>query len=613
MGLDGTCYQSDYTCSPISNEIFIPKQNIYKSRRQKLILCTIPLSIHTIFFFYFILYTLNRIYIMSYPTSVMDLQTGFDGIDQQIVAFTPQHTNPIIACCNCGKPMEANGLAMCPDCIRQSVDITEGIQKSGELTFCKECGKLHNPPSHWLFAPPESRELLAACLRRLKGLNKVRLLDARFIWTEPHSRRIKLKIKVQGEAEGYQNTLVQQSFEVEFVEGTAMCPACAKSYTANTWVASVQVRQKVAHKRTFFYLEQLILKNHAHKDTVSIEEDKEGLNFFYNERKHALKMVDFLSGIVPVKSKSSEEFISEDSHTSKKTFKFTFFVEIVPVCKDDLVVLPKRVARSLGFQNRLVLCNKIANTVHFLDPLTLKTGELTASNYWRTPFDSLATSKTVTEFMVLDVEPLGPGYGNLQLADITVARSSDLGVNDTTYYVRSHLGRILHPGDNVLGYYLVNTNFNHELWDSLDHDRVPEVVLLKKSFPVTAKRNKGRNWKLKRMANEYNERQVHEDTLLQQQGKRKDDSTADRQNRDYEEFLQELEEDPELRTEVDLYRRFVDPAENDNADEDDEDDDADLPEIDLEELKIDDGEDDDELDNVVKDQEEVTETKKSTK
>lgn len=520
----------------------------------------------------------------------MDLQS-FNGVDQQIVTYTPQHTNPIIACCNCGKPMEATGVAMCADCIRQTVDITAGIEKSGHLTFCKECHKLSNPPNQWQFAPPESRELLAACLKRLKGLSKVKLLDARFIWTEPHSRRIKIKVKVQGEAKEFQNTLVQQQFEAEFVEGTAMCPSCAKSYTANTWVASVQIRQKVAHKRTFFYLEQLILKNNAHKDTVTIQEDKEGLDFFYSTKKHAVKMVEFLQGIVPVKTKNSEEFISQDSHTSQKVYKFTFFVEIVPICKDDLVVLPKKVAGSLGFANRLVLCNKIANTVHFLDPLTLKVKELTANNYWRTPFDSLSTAKAMTEFVVLDVEPVGPGVGNMMLADITVARTADLGTNDTTYYVRSHLGRILHPGDNAMGYFLVNTNYNHTLWEELDKDRVPEVVLVKKSYPASEKRSRSRKWKLKRMANEYNEKQAYQDSLLQQ-GKKKDDGGVDRQNRDFEEFLQELEEDTELRNEVELYRRFVPEQTEETNDSEDE---EDLPEVDIENLKIDDDEEIDEF------------------
>ena len=48
----------------------------------------------------------------------------------------------------------------------------------------------------WTIAEPESRELLAICLKKLKGLSKVRLIDAGFIWTEPHSKRIKVKEEV---------------------------------------------------------------------------------------------------------------------------------------------------------------------------------------------------------------------------------------------------------------------------------------------------------------------------------------------------------------------------------------------------------------------------------
>jgi nonsense-mediated mRNA decay protein 3 len=45
----------------------------------------------------------------------------------------------------------------------------------------------------------ESKELLALCLKKIKGLNKVKLVDAGFIWTEPHSRRLKIKLTIQKE------------------------------------------------------------------------------------------------------------------------------------------------------------------------------------------------------------------------------------------------------------------------------------------------------------------------------------------------------------------------------------------------------------------------------
>lgn len=99
-----------------------------------------------------------------------------------------------------------------------SVDITEGIPKQGlhaytdlllnasssipiaTLSFCRNCERFLSPPQTWTIAEPESRELLAICLKKLKGLNKVRLIDAGFIWTEPHSKRIKVKLTIQKEA-----------------------------------------------------------------------------------------------------------------------------------------------------------------------------------------------------------------------------------------------------------------------------------------------------------------------------------------------------------------------------------------------------------------------------
>ncbi|KAK9488524.1 NMD3 family-domain-containing protein [Lipomyces starkeyi] len=461
----------------------------------------------------------------------------------------PQQTIATVLCCNCGVPIDGtSGLSMCYDCIKLSVDITEGIQRESSLNFCRNCERFLRPPNQWVSAQLESRELLALCLKRLKGLAKVRLVDASFIWTEPHSRRIKVKLTVQGEA--FADTIIQQAFEVEFVVVATQCPDCAKSFTANTWRATVQIRQKVPHKRTFFYLEQLILKHNAHRDTISIQETKDGLDFFYSQKNHAAKMLDFLAAVAPIRTKKSEELISMDTHTSVRSYKFTYSVELVPVCKDDLVCLPKKIARASGNIAQLTLCYRVGNSVHLLDPQTLDTMDLQPTTYWRQPFTTLATSLNLTEFVVLDIEVTNLKKGKMSLADATVARSSDMGRNDTTYYVRTHLGGILHPGDTVLGYFLSNVNFNHELWDTLDQSNVPDVVLVKKSYP-RKKKNKGRSWRLKRMAKEYNEMEDSGNSMSSKQRQ----IEQDRVERDYELFLQELEEDRELRSTINLYKQ----------------------------------------------------------
>jgi len=88
---------------------------------------------------------------------------------------------------------------MCINCIRSEVDITEGIPKQATIHFCKGCDRYLQPPNAWIVAELESRQLLTLCIKKLKGLTKVRLVDAGFIWTEPHSRRIKVKLTIQKE------------------------------------------------------------------------------------------------------------------------------------------------------------------------------------------------------------------------------------------------------------------------------------------------------------------------------------------------------------------------------------------------------------------------------
>jgi nonsense-mediated mRNA decay protein 3 len=105
---------------------------------------------------------------------------------------------------------------MCVDCIRNEVDITEGIPKQVTIQFCRDCERYLQPPTHWVKAELESRELLTLCLKKLRGLNRVRLIDASFIWTEPHSKRVKVKLTVQKEASNINVQLVAVYIKLDF-------------------------------------------------------------------------------------------------------------------------------------------------------------------------------------------------------------------------------------------------------------------------------------------------------------------------------------------------------------------------------------------------------------
>jgi nonsense-mediated mRNA decay protein 3 len=117
------------------------------------------------------------------------------------------------------------------------------------------------------------------------------------------------------------------------------------------------------------------MKYNVHKDTTNIKEARDGIDFYYVNRGHAVKMVEFLSSVVPLRVKTSEQLISADVHTSTANYKFTYSVELVPICKDDLICLPTKLARSLSDISPLVICTKVSNALQLIDPNSLK-GEL---------------------------------------------------------------------------------------------------------------------------------------------------------------------------------------------------------------------------------------------
>ncbi|KAF9077352.1 NMD3 family-domain-containing protein [Rhodocollybia butyracea] len=527
--------------------------------------------------------------------------------------FVPAPAVHRVLCADCGTPIVPNSANLCVACLRNTVDITEGIPKQASVSFCRNCERFLAPPQAWVLARPESSELLALCLKKLKGLPKVRLTEAHFIWTEPHSKRLRVSLTIQKEV--LTNTILEQTFEIEYLVQHGQCPDCAKLAAKNTWKALVQVRQKVSHKRTFLFLEQLILKHGAQKDTISVKEVKDGLDFFYSQRSHALKMVEFLTGVVPVRSKSSEQLLSSDTHTNTANFKYTYSVEIMPICKDDLVCIPPKQARQLGNISPLTLCTRVGSSIQLLDPATLQTCEITSTIYWRNTFDTLATVTDLVEFTVLDVEADGRSRGKFVLADVQVALAGafrsgggqeensmdyeSVGYTNQIFHTRTHLGGILQPGDTALGYFLTNSNYNSDDFALLPSDRIPDIMLVKKTYPNRRKKNKSRGWKLRSIGKEAGEEGETGGSrgVVGRMGGRDQKKVEE----DYELFLRDLEEDPEMRSAVNLYKagdvdmkteakkgpkkaQFAMDVDDTPHQETEEEDEVDFPEIQLDEL-----------------------------
>lgn len=400
---------------------------------------------------------------------------------------------------------------MCVACLRTHVDITEGIPKQAVLFFCRNCERYLQPPSEWIQCSLESRELLAICLKRLKGLKEVKLIDAGFIWTEPHSKRIKVKLTVHGEVVG--GTVLQQVFIVEFTITNQMCDDCHRTEAKDFWRCLVQVRQRAENKKTFFYLEQLILKHKAHENTLGIKPIHGGLDFYYANENHARKMCDFLSTMLPIKSTQSKRLISADIHSNTFNFKFTVCIDIVPISKDSAVCLSKKLRQSLGSIAPVCLVQRVANVIHLIDPLTAQIAELSANVYYRQPFEAICNPKQLTEFIVMDIEVIldkdrhfFPGQGQISakhvVSDVWLVKAFELGINENTVHTRTHLGHILKVGDSVMGYNLEDANINDPSFEALDRAKIPDIILVKKYYGDRMSRENLRNWKLEHLSPE---------------------------------------------------------------------------------------------------------------
>lgn len=91
---------------------------------------------------------------------------------------------------------------------------------------------------------------------------------------------------------------------------------------------------------------------------------------------------------------------------------------------------------------------------------------------------------------------------------------------------------------------------------------LPDVILVRKHYPNRRNKRRQRNWKLDSLG-------LEDETSM-----RKTD--RERYEDDYEMFLRDIEEDPEMRAEVNLYKADVNANEENEENEEKEDD---FPEV----------------------------------
>lgn len=127
-------------------------------------------------------------------------------------------TSGRILCCLCGISIIPNAAAMCIPCLQTQVDITEGIPKEGEIVFCKKCERWQVGPDHWVAHELESNGLLAVLMKKIAAFSdhKLKVVEAAWVWTEHHSKRLKFVVDIEKGVLDDKVTLRQKVF-VEYV------------------------------------------------------------------------------------------------------------------------------------------------------------------------------------------------------------------------------------------------------------------------------------------------------------------------------------------------------------------------------------------------------------
>jgi len=86
----------------------------------------------------------------------------------------------------------------------------------------------------------------------------------------------------------------------------------------------------------------MILRHNAHEKTIGIAEVHDGLDFQYKNPSHANRLIAFVQSNLISRHKLSRQLVSYDEQNNDYKYKFANILELAPICRDDLVILPPK-------------------------------------------------------------------------------------------------------------------------------------------------------------------------------------------------------------------------------------------------------------------------------
>ena len=200
--------------------------------------------------------------------------------------------------------------------------------------------------------------------------------------------------------------------------------------------------------------------------------------------------------------KSSRQLVSHDEQSGDSKYKYSNILELAPICKEDLVILPPNLRKAYGGIGPLILVYKITTSIHIVDVHTMQTHEIDTSNYWKYMFKALCTRDRLSKFIVLNHDEVefdvntsrAAAKQKFRMVRLEVARESDFGVNDKTFIVNTHLGQFINIMDTVWGYDLAQITLtdldDYEADPKKNKHELPDIVIVKKAYPKVSKRQR---------------------------------------------------------------------------------------------------------------------------
>lgn len=361
------------------------------------------------------------------------------------------------------------------------------------LEYCSGCDRYNLPPYRHI--KPESTEFMQYCLKRIKNLSKVKLIDSSFVWTEEHSKRIKVKVVVQKEL--LDKIVAQEAKILTFVVEYVQCKDCMKQFTKHTWRACIQARHKAESKTVFLEIEQQLIKAKLDKLILKMEETKEGVDFFFALMNECETVAHYLKSMFPCQVKKSSQVVSQDFKSNTMNKKYVMAIDILPIYKGDLVLLSSDSGKKLGGIGSLLYCVDFKSNVRFLDLQRWKYIFLSEQECYKLGLSPCCSSKFLKTFLVEKIIVDEPDESFTVTASLAGDESTVVGGkkkkkqqkvpcnkmflrepnSEDVIETKSYFSDKIKEGDLVLGYPLDSMNVS--ALDEIDVKEVPVVVVKK--------------------------------------------------------------------------------------------------------------------------------------